>query len=65
MDKWGLGDKRAMMELRRAGLLSSVLVASMEGAVEFMRTFILKISWRFVGGVGFYSVCMRCSQRVY
>jgi hypothetical protein len=59
-----LGGQHVTMDVHREVALSVVVVTSMAGTMKFMRIFTLKIAWRFDGGDGFCSVCMRYSLRV-
>jgi hypothetical protein len=59
-----LGDGRVMVDSRMEVALSSVVASSAAGTTKIVQIFILKITRRFDGGDGFYSMCMRYWLRV-
>jgi hypothetical protein len=61
MEQQGLADGRVMFDLRRARVLSGVMVA---GMMRIMRICVLNIARWFNGGDGFCIECTRRSLRV-
>jgi hypothetical protein len=64
--QWGLSGIHVMLDRCRVRMLSSVVVASTVARnTKIMQISILENAWRLDGSDSFYSVCMRCSLRVY